>query len=69
VLRAPAVEPPSAVSANQQVAVEWTDQNIRLTMRGIATRNAPVGSRVSVRMESGRRLETTVVGAGRVRID
>ena len=69
VLRAPAVEPPTAVSANQQVAVEWSDQNVRLTMRGIATRNAPVGSRVSVRMESGRRVETTVVGAGRVRID
>ena len=69
ILRAPAVEPPTAVSANQQVAVEWSDQNIRLTLRGIATRNAPVGSRVSVRMESGRRVETTVVGAGRVRID
>lgn len=69
VLRAPAVEPPTAVSANQSVAVEWSDRNVRLTMRGIATRNAPVGSRVSVRMESGRRVETTVVGAGRVRLD
>ena len=69
VLRAPAVEPPAAVSANQLVAVEWVDQNIRLTLRGTATRNAPLGSRVSVRMESGRRVETTVVGAGRVRID
>ena len=69
VLRAPAVEPPTAVSANQSVSVEWVDQNIRLTMRGVATRNAPMGSRVSVRMESGRRVETTVVGAGRVRID
>jgi flagella basal body P-ring formation protein FlgA len=69
ILRAPAVEPPTAVSANQEVAVEWNDQNVRLTLRGIATRNAPVGSRVSVRMESGRRVETTVVGAGRVRID
>jgi flagellar basal body P-ring formation protein FlgA len=69
VLRAPAVEPPTAVSANQQVAVEWADQNVRLSMRGIATRNAPVGSRVSVRMESGRRVDAMVVGAGRVRID
>jgi flagella basal body P-ring formation protein FlgA len=69
VLRAPAVEPPTAVSANQQVAVEWSDQNVRLSMRGIATRNAPVGSRVSVRMESGRRVDAMVVGAGRVRID
>ena len=69
VLRAPAVEPPMVVSANQPVAVEWSDQNVRLTLRGIATRNAPVGSRVTVRMESGRRVEATVVGAGRVRID
>jgi flagella basal body P-ring formation protein FlgA len=69
VLRAPAVEPPNVVTANQQVAVEWNDQNVRLTMRGIAARNASLGSRVSVRMESGRRVETTVIGAGRVRID
>src|SRR6185503_6856842 len=44
VLRAPAVEPPTAVSANQSVSVEWVDQNIRLTMRGVATRNASMGS-------------------------
>jgi len=69
VLRVPAVEAPSVVIANQQVAVEWNDQNVRLTLQGIATRNAPLGSRVSVRMQSGRRVETTVVGAGRVRID
>jgi flagellar basal body P-ring formation protein FlgA len=69
VLRAPAVEPPTMVTANQQVAVEWSDQNVHLSMRGIATRNASMGSRISVRMESGRRVEATVVGAGRVRID
>jgi flagella basal body P-ring formation protein FlgA len=57
------------VTANQPVAVEWNDQNVRVTLRGIATRNAPMGSRVGVRMESGRRLEATVVGTGRVRID
>jgi len=69
VLRAPAVEPPSLVAANQSVAVEWNDQNVRLTMRGIATRNASLGSRVNVRMDSGRRVEATVIGVGRVRID
>jgi flagella basal body P-ring formation protein FlgA len=69
VLRSPAVEPPTLVTANQPVAVEWIDQNIRLTLRGTATRNAPIGSRVTVRMDSGRRLDGTVVGAGRVRID
>jgi flagella basal body P-ring formation protein FlgA len=69
ILRAPAVEPPTLVTANQPVAVEWIDQNIRLTLRGTATRNAAIGSRVTVRMESGRRIDGTVVGAGRVRID
>jgi flagella basal body P-ring formation protein FlgA len=69
ILRAPAVEPPNLVTANQSVEVEWADGNIKLTLRGTATRNAPIGSRVTVRMESGRRVDGTVVGAGRVRID
>ena len=69
ILRSPAVEPPNLVTANQSVAVEWVDQNIRLTLRGTATRNAAIGSRVTVRMDSGRRIDGTVVGAGRVRID
>lgn len=69
VLRSPAVEPPMVVTANQPVEVEWQDQNIRMTVRGIAARNASMGERVSVRMEHGRRLEATVVAPGRVRID
>ena len=69
ILRAPAVEPPNLVTANQPVAVEWVDRNIRLTLRGTATRNAAIGTRVTVRMESGRRVDGTVVGVGRVRID
>lgn len=69
ILRAPAVEPPNLVTANQPVEVEWSDQNIKLTLRGVATRNAPIGSRVTVRMESGRRVDGIVVAAGRVRID
>jgi len=69
VLRSPAVEPPNVVTANQPVAIEWVDQNIRLTLRGTATRNAAIGSRVTVRMASGRRVDGTVVGIGRVRID
>ena len=69
ILRAPAVEPPNLVTANQPVAVEWVDQNIRLTLRGTATRNAAIGSRVTVRMDNGRRVDGTVVAPGRVRID
>ncbi|MEO7085031.1 MAG: flagellar basal body P-ring formation chaperone FlgA [Gemmatimonadaceae bacterium] len=68
-LRAPAVEPPNIVAANQSVDVEWKDQNIELTLRGTASRAGALGDRVSVRTESGRRVEGIVVGPGRVRID
>ena len=68
-LRAPAVEPPNVVLANQSVDVEWKDENIALTLRGIVTRSGAVGDRVTVRTESGRRFEGTVVAPGRVRID
>jgi flagella basal body P-ring formation protein FlgA len=69
VLHTPAVERPQVVSANQSVQVEWEDQNIRLTIRGVATRNGSVGERVGVRTDMGRRMEATVVAPGRVRID
>lgn len=69
VLRSPAVEPPTIVSANQSVEIVWRDQNVRLTIRGIAARNASLGERVPVRTELGRRIDATVVGPGRVRLD
>lgn len=68
ILRAPAVEPPAAVSANQPVEVEFDDENVRLTLRGIVSRTAPIGDRVTVRIESGRRVEGVVIAPGRVRI-
>src|SRR6185312_7883526 len=36
VLRAPAVEAPSVVSANTSVEVEFADKNVTLTLRGVA---------------------------------
>jgi len=69
VLRAPAVEAPSVVSANTAVEVEFADKNVTLTLRGVAGRNGAVGERVPVRTESGRRLEGTVVAPGRVRVN
>jgi flagella basal body P-ring formation protein FlgA len=68
VLRAPAVEAPAAVSANEPVELEYQDQNVRLTVRGTATRRGSMGERVGVRTEQGRRMEGTVVAPGRVRI-
>ena len=57
------------VSANEPVSVEWADRNVLLTIRGIVTRNAALGERVTVRTELGRRVDATVVAPGRVRID
>ena len=69
VLRSPAVTPPVIVMANESVEVEWTDQNVRLTVRGIATRSAALGERVPVRIDSGKRMDALVVAPGRVRIE
>ena len=68
VLRIPAVERPHLVTANQPVEVEWSDRNVKLTLRGVATRNAALGERVPVRTGSGRRMEAVVVAPGRVRL-
>jgi flagellar basal body P-ring formation protein FlgA len=68
VLRVPAVEAPTLVSANQPVELEYEDQNVRLTVRGTATRRGSMGERVEVRTEQGRRMEGVVVAPGRVRI-
>jgi flagellar basal body P-ring formation protein FlgA len=69
VLREPAVQPPIVISANQTVDLEWQDVNVRLIIRGTATRNASLGDRVIVRTDAGRRIEGTVIAPGRVRID
>lgn len=68
-LRSPAVEPPLVVMANDPVEAEWTDGGVRLTLRGTATKSAALGERITIRTESGRRIEGTVVAPGRVRID
>ncbi|HXT19088.1 MAG TPA: flagellar basal body P-ring formation chaperone FlgA [Gemmatimonadaceae bacterium] len=69
VLRVPAVEAPTVINANSPVECEWVDGNVKLTVQGIAARNAAMGERVPVRTESGKRIEGTVVAPGRVRID
>ena len=68
VLRMPAVERPRVVSANQAVQLEWSDSNVTLVLRGVATRNASMGERIAVRTDTGRRVEATVVAPGRLRL-
>ena len=69
ILREPAVEAPSVVSANSPVLIEWSDGNVSLTVHGIASRNGALGERIPVRSDLGKRFEATVVAPGRVRID
>jgi flagella basal body P-ring formation protein FlgA len=69
ILRMPAVERPRMINANQAVQLEWSDSNVTLVLRGIATRNAALGERIAVRTDSGRRVEATVVAPGRLRLE
>ena len=69
ILRMPAVERPRIITANQTVQLEWSDNNVTLVLRGIATRSAALGERIAVRTDSGRRVEATVVAPGRLRLE
>jgi flagella basal body P-ring formation protein FlgA len=68
-LRAPAVEPPQLVKSGDVVDVVYMGDGVRITMRGRATRSAALGERLTVRMDNQRKLEATVVAAGRVRVN
>ena len=68
-LRAPAVMPPVLVKSGDVVDVVYESDGVSVTMRGKATRAAANGERVIVRMDNQRKLEGTVVGPGRVRVN
>ena len=67
--RVPAVQRPAAVSPNQPVEIVWRENNVLLTVHGVATQRGALGERIAVRSDSGRRMEATVVAPGRVRIN
>jgi len=64
----PSVQPPQLVTPNDPVEVEWSEGNVRLTLRGTALRGGAEGERVYVRTDSGHRIDGIVIGPGRVRI-
>jgi flagella basal body P-ring formation protein FlgA len=68
-LRAPAVQAPDLILANEPVEIVFKDANVRLIIRGTSTRSGALGERITVRTEEGKRIEAVVVAAGRVRID
>ena len=68
-LRAPAVVAPQLVKSGDLVEIVWGQDGIVVTLRGRATRSAGVGERIAVRVDSQRKLEGTVIAAGRVRVN
>jgi flagella basal body P-ring formation protein FlgA len=68
-LRPPTVIAPQLVRSGDLVEVVWGQDGILVTMRGRATRSAAVGERIAVRMDAQRKLEGTVIAAGRVRVN
>lgn len=67
-LRPPAVAPPTAVRAGDAVAVVYAAEGVTLRLRGTAAADAPVGGRVTVRIDMRRRLEGVVAGPGVVQL-
>jgi flagellar basal body P-ring formation protein FlgA len=68
-LRAPAVAPPIVLTANQTVDVLYADHDIQITIRGVVTKDAALGERVTVRTSDGHHLDGVVTGPRSVRIE
>lgn len=66
-LVAPAVAPPDAVRAGDTISFTLDSRTVRLSTRATALGSAPLGGRVAVRLDNGRRIEGTVTGPGTVR--
>lgn len=68
-LRTPAVAPPLAVSHGDQVDVLVRRGAITLRMRGTAMGSAALGERVTVRIDSRRRVDGLAAGPGVVHLN
>lgn len=63
-LRPPAITPPATVRAGDHVAVVWQQGGVALRLAGTAATDAPLGTRVAVRVDMHRRFEGTVTAPG-----
>lgn len=68
-LKGPAVAPPILIKANAMVDVIYQDAGITITARGRASRAAALGERLTIRLDAQRKVEATVIAAGRVRVN
>ncbi len=60
--------PPLLVRSGEAAEVVWSGGGVELKVRGTALGSASRGARVSVRIDTRRRLEGVAEGPGRVRI-
>lgn len=67
-LREPAVGPPLLVRSGEETEVLWSGGGVELKVRGAALGSASRGERVSVRIDTKRKLEGVAEAPGRVRI-
>jgi len=67
-LEPPAVAPPAAVRSGEKVRVTFVRGSVAVTLDGRAAGSGAVGDRILVHMETGRRVMTTITGAGSVEV-
>jgi flagellar basal body P-ring formation protein FlgA len=68
VLREPAVMPPNVIESGQPVSLLYEDGGVQIRLSGVAANAAPVGGRVTVRVDVRRRLQGVAVAPGVVRV-
>ena len=68
-LRPPAVAPPVLISSGDQVVVVSRSGGVEIRLRGTAMGAATEGERVTVRIDSHRRLEGVAAGPGLVHMN
>jgi len=68
ILRAPAVAPPDLIAPNDPVTVVYRDAGIEIHVKGVAANAAPLGGRVTVRIDVRRRLDGVAVAPGVVQV-
>ena len=69
ILREPAVARPQLVKSGDTVDLIWSTGTVQIKARGQATGSGAMGDRVTVRLDTRRRLEGVVVAPGVVRLN
>jgi len=67
-LTAPAIAPPAAVRSGDRVRVTFIRGSVAVTLDGRAAGTGAIGERVLVHTQTGRRVMTTITGAGTVEV-